>query len=150
MGGKEAAMAARGFIGIVALVVSVALAGFAGVAAQGTSFKGTVVAVEKATVQVKILGDDGKPTGKLEWFALTDKTTVLRGGTTVTLADAKVTIDESVTILVADGGEAGIEWTCSMHPDVALGEPGRCPICRMTLKQRNRPAKASEVRLSAK
>ncbi|MBI3468501.1 MAG: hypothetical protein HY000_36325, partial [Planctomycetes bacterium] len=24
-------------------------------------------------------------------------------------------------------------WTCSMHPQVRLPKPGRCPICGMTL-----------------
>jgi hypothetical protein len=150
MGTKEAAMPARVFIGRVAPVVLVALMGFAGVAAQEKLFKGSVVAVEKAAVQVKTVGDDGKPTGKLEWFALTEKTKVLRGGKTMTLAEANVTADEAVAIVVAEGGEAGIEWTCSMHPAVALPEPGRCPLCKMTLKERARPAKASEIRLSAK
>ena len=30
--------------------------------------------------------------------------------------------------------EAGVEvWTCSMHPQVRLARPGRCPICGMAL-----------------
>jgi len=28
------------------------------------------------------------------------------------------------------------EYTCSMHPEVRLAEPGRCPVCGMTLKRR--------------
>ena len=24
-------------------------------------------------------------------------------------------------------------WTCGMHPNVILGEPGNCPICEMKL-----------------
>lgn len=28
---------------------------------------------------------------------------------------------------------SGDTWTCSMHPQVRLPEPGRCPICGMTL-----------------
>jgi membrane fusion protein, copper/silver efflux system len=31
-----------------------------------------------------------------------------------------------------DSGE-GIEWTCSMHPQVRLPGPGKCPICGMDL-----------------
>jgi len=27
----------------------------------------------------------------------------------------------------------GITYTCTMHPDVARNEPGRCPKCGMTL-----------------
>lgn len=32
----------------------------------------------------------------------------------------------------ADDAEAQI-WTCSMHPQIQLAEPGQCPICRMDL-----------------
>jgi Heavy metal binding domain len=28
------------------------------------------------------------------------------------------------------------EYTCSMHPEVRLAEPGRCPICEMKLTRR--------------
>lgn len=143
-------MLAKHVVASVALAVSVALVGVAGASAHETLVKGTVVAVEKARVQVKAVDDDGKPTDKVAWFAVTDKTKVLRAGKVVPFADAKVVPDESVTIVVATGDEAGIEWTCSMHPDVALDKPGKCPLCSMTLKQRERPAKASEVRLSAK
>lgn len=37
---------------------------------------------------------------------------------------------------VAVGGETGPEetvWTCAMHPQVRLPEPGQCPICGMDL-----------------
>src|SRR5690349_13385765 len=27
----------------------------------------------------------------------------------------------------------GEVWTCSMHPQVRMDKPGRCPICGMTL-----------------
>ena len=145
-------MAARHVVSVVAFAVAVALSGFVGAAAQEVSFKGAVAAIEieKGTIQVKTVGDDGTPTGKLNQFVLTAKTRVVRGDKAVPLADAKILLDESVTIVVAHGDEAGIEWTCSMHPAVALPGPGRCPQCGMTLKQRNRPAKASEIRLSAK
>lgn len=35
------------------------------------------------------------------------------------------------------GGRSAIgEYTCSMHPEVRLAEPGRCPICAMKLTRR--------------
>ena len=30
-------------------------------------------------------------------------------------------------------GEDGQLWTCGMHPEVILDEPGQCPICGMNL-----------------
>src|SRR5688500_7872368 len=34
---------------------------------------------------------------------------------------------------VAVAGSAGEIWTCSMHPQVRLPKPGKCPICSMPL-----------------
>ena len=31
------------------------------------------------------------------------------------------------------GVEAATQWTCSMHPQILLPEPGDCPICGMDL-----------------
>jgi Cu(I)/Ag(I) efflux system membrane fusion protein len=28
---------------------------------------------------------------------------------------------------------AGAVWTCSMHPQIRMSRPGRCPICGMEL-----------------
>jgi hypothetical protein len=52
-------------------------------------------------------------------------------------------------VIVEHGDEAGVEWTCTMHPEVAKDGPGACPKCGMTLVERRRPAKASEIRLAA-
>jgi Cu(I)/Ag(I) efflux system membrane fusion protein len=41
-----------------------------------------------------------------------------------------------ITHLVSSGepqGEAGVYYTCPMHPDIRLPQPGECPICGMTL-----------------
>lgn len=32
-----------------------------------------------------------------------------------------------------DKSEKNVIWTCSMHPQIQLGEPGSCPICGMDL-----------------
>lgn len=36
----------------------------------------------------------------------------------------------------AAGPTLSTDYTCSMHPEVGLPAPGRCPICGMTLKRR--------------
>lgn len=118
-------------------------------AVQGTEFSGTVAAVETARVQVKTMAGDGNPTGKIEWFAVTDNTQVTRAGAAVRFGDARIKPDERIVIVVAHGGEAGVEWTCAMHPEVAKAEAGKCPICGMTLKERARAAIASAIRLLA-
>ncbi|WP_317195095.1 efflux RND transporter periplasmic adaptor subunit [Algoriphagus oliviformis] len=42
-------------------------------------------------------------------------------------------------------GEAGANtvWTCSMHPQIRLGEPGSCPICGMDLIPTNQMSSGS-------
>ena len=52
------------------------------------------------------------------------------------------------------GSTSGIEseeiYTCSMHPQVTAHEPGRCPICGMTLvKKENAAREISEIDLSS-
>jgi WD40 repeat protein/predicted Ser/Thr protein kinase len=39
-------------------------------------------------------------------------------------------------------------WTCSMHPQIKLAEPGKCPICAMDLVEATgeRPVKPSTIR----
>jgi Cu(I)/Ag(I) efflux system membrane fusion protein len=52
---------------------------------------------------------------------------------------------------VAPAGEAAAEvWTCSMHPQVKLPKPGKCPICFMDLipLDDERPADAGPRELS--
>ncbi|MFQ5511545.1 MAG: efflux RND transporter periplasmic adaptor subunit [Candidatus Krumholzibacteriia bacterium] len=34
------------------------------------------------------------------------------------------------------GGEASVYYTCPMHPDIRLPQPGECPICGMTLVEK--------------
>ena len=132
---------------LVTIGAALAVALVVRVAAHEVTVKGTVEAVDRARVQVKVVDAAGTD-ADTAWFAVTDNTTVKRGDKTVPFAEVKV--GESITIVVAAGDEAGIEWTCSMHPEIAEAKPGQCPKCGMTLKQRNRPAKASEIRLLAK
>lgn len=35
------------------------------------------------------------------------------------------------------GKEAGVYYTCPMHPEVKADEPGQCPICKMDLVKKD-------------
>lgn len=37
----------------------------------------------------------------------------------------------------ASAAQAGIEYTCPMHPEIVRSEPGACPICGMALEPRH-------------
>jgi len=40
---------------------------------------------------------------------------------------------------------SGQIWTCSMHPQVRLPKPGKCPICSMPLVPASKPASTNEI-----
>ncbi len=40
---------------------------------------------------------------------------------------------------------SGQIWTCSMHPQVRLPKPGKCPICSMPLVPAHKPASTNET-----
>jgi uncharacterized NAD(P)/FAD-binding protein YdhS len=129
------------------LAAGLALMVTAAVAAQSTTVRGTVEQVDKARVEVAAVDDHGKPAGKPAWYAVTDATKLTRGGKAVAWAEAHLKMGETVTVVVHAGDEAGTDWTCSMHPEVAEAKPGKCPKCAMTLKERARPAKAAELKV---
>jgi hypothetical protein len=66
--------------------------------AHEMTVKGTVTAIEAARIQIKT-GEEkaGEQPG---WFPIDDKTIVKRGSKTVTLADAKITVEERVVAIV--------------------------------------------------
>ena len=39
---------------------------------------------------------------------------------------------------------SGQIWTCSMHPQVRLPRPGKCPICSMPLIPVNQPSSTNQ------
>lgn len=130
------------------LGVAMAIAVVAVVAAKPATFKGTVEAVEKARVQVKLA--DAKPGDAAVWFDVTDKTKVARAGKHEVFDNIHVKVGEAVTIVVNDGDEAGIEYRCPMKSDkdVVSEKPGKCPKCGMTLRQAERAAKAAEIQFT--
>lgn len=124
------------------------VAGVIGVAAHETTYKGTVESTDTARVQVRTIDDEGKVADKATWFAVTEATKVTRGDTAVPFVDARAKPGERIVVVVAHGDEAAIEWTCPMHSHIALDKAGKCPVCSMTLKERERPAKASQIKLA--
>ena len=73
--------------------------------AHPMTIKGTVAAVEKTRIQVKT-GDE-KPGAKPEWSLINAKTKIMRDQTTVTFAEAKITVGERVVVTV-DHDDKGV------------------------------------------
>lgn len=126
--------------------VAMAIAVVAVVAAKPATFKGTVEAIEKTRVQVKLA--DAKAGDAGVWFDVTEKTKVTRALKHETFDAISVKVGESVTIIVNEGDEAGIEWRCPMDKDVVSDKAGKCPKCGMTLRQKDRAAKAAELQFA--
>jgi hypothetical protein len=80
------------------VVVAVGLAASTPLRAHEMTVKGTVAAIEKVRIQVKTgLEKTGEPPA---WYPIDDKTKIKRGKDTVKLADAKITVDERVVLIV--------------------------------------------------
>ncbi len=98
---------------------------------------GTVESVEKARLALK------DKDGKTVTFVLNDKTTYLRGETTVAAGNLKagervaVEFEESGTtktaLKVRIGAEEKAQYSCPMHPEVVSDKPGKCSKCGMNL-----------------
>ncbi len=133
----------RAVLGVAMVAVGVAV-----VAAKPATFKGTVEAIEKTRVQVTLA--DAKAGDAGMWFDVTDKTKVTRADTHETFNAITVKVGESVTIVVNEGDEAGVEYRCPMKSDkdVVAAEPGKCPKCGMTLRKADRAAKAAELQFA--
>jgi len=89
---------------VVALVVTLAVAGIAGVtlAAHEITFKGTVVSVEPGKivkVKVNVVDPKTKKTTAMV-FELDDETKILRGDVVVKIADAKIEKGEQISVTV--------------------------------------------------
>jgi hypothetical protein len=66
---------------------------------QEMTHLGTVVTVEPARIQVRLLDDTAKP-GEIKWFAVDKTTRVKRGDQLVVYADAKITKGERIAVLM--------------------------------------------------
>lgn len=75
----------------------------AAASAQEMTHLGTVVTVEAARIQVRLVDDAAKP-GEVRWFAVDKTTRVKRGDQLVAYADAKITKGERVAVLMDMSG----------------------------------------------
>jgi len=57
---------------------------------------------------------------------------LLSGGGDDDSADSNPTVD-ATAVNATDAAPADTIWTCSMHPQIKLHKPGKCPICFMDL-----------------
>ena len=126
--------------------VAMAVAVVTVVAAKPATFKGTVEAIEKTRVQVKLA--DAKAGDAGVWFDVTDTTKLTRADKHETFSAMTIKVGEPVTIVVNEGDEAGIEYRCPMDKDVVAAAPGKCPKCGMTLRQKEKAAKAAELQFA--
>ena len=69
------------------------------VLAHEVTYRGTVIAVEAAKVQVKVTDEKTKKEAPMD-FTVTARTKVLRGDKTVSFADAKIQKDERISVTV--------------------------------------------------
>ncbi len=46
---------------------------------------------------------------------------------------------------VGGNGQAGVEYTCPMHPEILQGHPGSCPKCGMALEPKAPPAAETRI-----
>ncbi|MGH9407995.1 MAG: hypothetical protein ACRD1V_00920 [Vicinamibacterales bacterium] len=86
------------------------LLGSVAVLAHPMTFKGTVATVERTRMQVKT-GEEKKGEAP-PWLLISETTKVLRGSTTVTFDQAKITVGEKVVVNVdhdADGVMRAVE-----------------------------------------
>ena len=82
------------------LVMSLAIAvGGVTVSAHPETYKGTVLTVEAAKLQVKVVDDKTKKETTME-FSVTTKTKIYRGSKTVSFKDAHIQKDERIAVTV--------------------------------------------------
>jgi hypothetical protein len=96
---------------LVTCLAAIFLAGVADLSAHPMTIKGVVVAVEKTRVQVAPLDDKSDKPGKPEWHLIGPKVKILRGDKTVTLASAKIAVDERIVLMVDHGSDGKMTVT---------------------------------------
>ena len=66
--------------------------------------------------------------------AFTNRNLLIALAAAVIVAGAAFLFTRPATDTVSDAADASSQiWTCSMHPQVRLSKPGKCPICSMPL-----------------
>lgn len=94
---KGAEQMKRAILAMVAIVAVTAAA--ATVGAHEETYKGTVVSVEAAKIQVKVIDEKTKKESTME-FGVNAKTKVLRGDKTVAFKDARVQKEERIAVTI--------------------------------------------------
>lgn len=69
-------------------------------AAHLITFRGTVLKVEPARVQVKAVDEAGREIKEPMWFTPTSDTKILRGEKRVSLAEAAIQVSERIVVIV--------------------------------------------------
>lgn len=85
--------------------------GVAEISAHPMTIKGVVVAVDKTRVQVAPLDDKDDKPGKPEWHVIGPKVKILRGDKRVTFANAKITVNERIALMVDHGADSKMTVT---------------------------------------
>ncbi|HYN09732.1 MAG TPA: hypothetical protein VES67_20285 [Vicinamibacterales bacterium] len=83
--------------------VALCLAG-APLLAHEVTYRGTVITVEAAKIQVRVIDEKSKKETLMD-FAVTAKTRVLRGSKTVPFAEARIQKDERISVTVNNDEE---------------------------------------------
>ena len=77
-----------------------ATAAAAELAAHLITYRGTVLKVEAARIQVKAVAEDGADIPEPLWFVPTEKTKILRGDRRVSLPEAAINAGERIVVIV--------------------------------------------------
>jgi hypothetical protein len=112
--------------------------------AQEVQHAGTLTTIDKTRIELQV-GDGSK---KRIWFQVTPETSVVEKDSTGTFAGAKLKKGASIVVIAPKGeSPSSKEWSCTMHTEVSLDGPGKCPVCKMDLIQRDRALLVKEIRL---
>lgn len=82
------------FVFVAAMVIAIGVP----LAAHEMTVKGTVTAIEETRIQVKAAEDKHGATPA--WYPIDARTKIKRGKKTVTLAEAKIAVEERVVLIV--------------------------------------------------
>lgn len=86
-------------IALTAMTAIMFVVAGAAVSAHEETYKGTVITIEAAKIQVKIVDEKTKKESIME-FGVTAKTKIYRGSKTVAFKDAKIQKDERIAVTI--------------------------------------------------
>ena len=89
----------RTFAAVLGFIVMFALLASSAIGAHPMTHQGTVLAVQPTRVQIKMIDEKTKKEST-DWFVIDKNTKVKRGEKAVSLADAKIAVNERIVIIV--------------------------------------------------